>query len=130
MAVTLLVVGAGQRYAFIDHFCAPPTQASLNARASGTIYATYAKERPERAKVVAVAETNEHRRTTFARQYDLSSSRVFSTWQDVTALPERIADAVLICTPDREHADAAIAFAGKGMRAVTLGYLFASADTP
>jgi predicted dehydrogenase len=90
--VTLLIVGAGER---------------------GFMYAGYAKRFPEAAKVVAVAEPREHRRSRLAAEHGIDPKNVFSDWRDA-ATRGRLADAVVIGTQDAMHADPAVTFAGLG----------------
>jgi len=90
--VTLLIVGAGSR---------------------GFGYARYAREFPDEAKVVAVAEPREAYRRRLAEEYDVPAENVFADWTQAAAR-ERLADAALICTPDAVHAGPAVALAEKG----------------
>jgi predicted dehydrogenase len=90
--VSLIVVGAGER---------------------GTRYANWALRHRDRAKVVAVADPREARRARVAVAHNISSERVFADWRSLTGLG-KIADAVLICTSDRVHAEPAEAFAALG----------------
>ena len=90
--VTLLIAGAGAR---------------------GTGYATYAAERPDLARVVAVAEPREYYRNTMAKTYDIPPENVFTDWKDA-AEADKLADAVIVATQDAMHADPAVAFANKG----------------
>ena len=90
MDVSLAVVGAGQR---------------------GALYARIAREAG--ARVVAVAEPDEGARTRFADTYGLAPGMVFDDWRDLLARP-KLADAVAICTQDRDHADPAVAAASLG----------------
>ena len=90
--VSLIVVGAGQR---------------------GTGYARWARRHPDRASVVAVAEPSPVRRSRLAAEHGIASGNTAADWQDLAARG-RLADAVLICTQDRMHADPAEAFAALG----------------
>ncbi|MFI2764902.1 Gfo/Idh/MocA family protein [Streptomyces echinatus] len=90
--VSLIVVGAGDR---------------------GAKHAKWALAHPDRARVVGVAEPREVQRTRFARDHALPPGRTTSDWRDLLALG-KIADAVLICTPDRLHVEPAVAFASLG----------------
>ncbi|MER5381720.1 Gfo/Idh/MocA family oxidoreductase [Streptomyces sp. NPDC002688] len=90
--VTLAVVGAGDR---------------------GTGHARWALDSPERAKVVAVAEPRETRRNRFAAAHALEPDAAVDDWR-VLAARGRIADAVLICTLDREHLEPVLEFASLG----------------
>ncbi|WP_339129465.1 Gfo/Idh/MocA family oxidoreductase [Streptomyces sp. f51] len=90
--VTLAVVGAGDR---------------------GTGHARWALRNPERARVVAVAEPRETRRERFAAAHGLEPDAAVDDWR-VLAARGRIADAVLICTLDREHLEPVLEFAALG----------------
>ncbi|MFB6614591.1 Gfo/Idh/MocA family protein [Streptomyces sp. NPDC085524] len=90
--VTLAVVGAGDR---------------------GTGYARWALAHPERARVVAVAEPRRIRRDRFAADHGLDAGAAVEDWRELAARG-RVADAVLICTLDRDHLEPALAFAALG----------------
>lgn len=90
--ITLAIVGAGNR---------------------GAAYARYALEHPGKAKVVAVAEPRAYQRSQLAATHDIPAERVFSDWKAM-AERDRLADAVLITTPDHLHTDPALAFIEKG----------------
>lgn len=90
--VKLIIIGAGSR---------------------GTIYASYAKYHPDKAVVTAVAEPDNKRRVTIAKNYSLADDKLFKDWPPIIK-KAKFADAVIIATQDREHAEAAIAFAYKG----------------
>jgi predicted dehydrogenase len=65
------------------------------------------------ARIVAVAEPDDERRTRFAAQYELADDAVFLGWQDLLAVP-RLADAVIIATQDDDHVGPAVAAARLG----------------
>ncbi|MFD9333947.1 Gfo/Idh/MocA family protein [Streptomyces sp. NPDC060028] len=90
--VTLAVVGAGDR---------------------GVWHARWALAHPQRARVVAVAEPRKVRRERFAAEHGLDAGAVVDDWR-VLASRGRVADAVLICTLDREHLEPVLAFAALG----------------
>ncbi|MET8102799.1 Gfo/Idh/MocA family oxidoreductase [Streptomyces sp. NPDC005236] len=90
--VTLAVVGAGDR---------------------GTGHARWALDHPERVRVVAVAEPRRTRRDRFAAAHALEPDAAVDDWR-VLAARGRIADAVLICTLDREHLEPVLEFAALG----------------
>ena len=85
----------------------------LGAGGRGTIYANLAKMMPEKARIVAVAEPREFFRERIAREHQIPRENVFSDWQEVLKRP-KFADAVIIATQDRMHAEPSIAFAEKG----------------
>ena len=91
-AVRLLLVGAGSR---------------------GAIYAAWAREHPDAVRIVGVAEPRDALRERIAREHDVAPERAVSDWRDLAVTP-RLADGVIIATPDALHADPAIAFADLG----------------
>jgi predicted dehydrogenase len=90
--VSLVVVGAGQR---------------------GAGYARWARQHPERASVVAVAEPDEARRARIAAEHGIAALDAVADWRQLAGRG-RLADAVLICTQDRMHVGPAEAFAALG----------------
>src|SRR5690242_7384504 len=90
--VSLIVVGAGQR---------------------GTGYAGWVRRHPDRAAVVAVAEPSPARRIGLAAEHGITPQNAVSDWTELAGRG-RLADAVLICTQDRMHAEPAAAFAAAG----------------
>jgi len=90
--VSLILVGAGQR---------------------GTGYARWARRHPERSTVVAVAEPSPVRRARLAAEHGITPANAVTDWTELAGRA-RLADAVLICTQDRMHADPAEAFAALG----------------
>jgi predicted dehydrogenase len=90
--VSVIVIGAGQR---------------------GAGYARWARRNPDRASVVAVAEPGEARRARLAAEHGIAAGNAVADWRQL-ADRGRLADAVLICTQDRMHAEPAEAFAALG----------------
>jgi predicted dehydrogenase len=84
--VGLVVVGAGLR---------------------AQVYARRAVQRG--ARIVAVAEPNQERRERFAVEFGVGA--VFSDWRGID---RKLADAAIIATPDRVHAEPAVALADLG----------------
>jgi predicted dehydrogenase len=89
----------------------PVTAVIAGAGNRGMGYALFAKEHPDRLKIVGVAEPNPYNRQKMAESYALAPENVFSDWHELAARP-KLADAVFICTQDAMHAEAAVAFAG------------------
>lgn len=89
----------------------PVRLAIVGAGGRGRIYAQFAKEHPQQARVVAVAEPRQEWREALVREHGIDPSMVFSDWQDLAERP-RLADAVVIATGDRMHTDPAVTFAG------------------
>jgi len=80
----------------------------------GTIYSrAIAAATNGMAEVVQIAEPREHARSSAATDLGLADSAVFTDWHDLVT-GERLADAVIITTQDRDHLSAIEAFAGAG----------------
>lgn len=91
----------------------PVSLAMAGAGSRGSRFAGFAARFPGKAKVVAVADPREGPRLALAARHDVAASARFSDWRELARAP-RLADAVVIATPDREHADAAVRFAALG----------------
>ena len=89
---SLLVVGAGDR---------------------GTVYSEFVRSHPDLGQVVAVADVNPAARARLADAHQIPTHRRFEHWRAALAT-DRFADAVVIATQDRIHAEPALAFAGAG----------------
>ncbi|PNX51578.1 MAG: oxidoreductase [Thermoplasmata archaeon M9B2D] len=79
----------------------------------GFVYASYAKEHPDKAKIVGVAEPRDFYREKMAQEYDIPEENVFEDWKSL-AKRDKFADVAIITTQDHMHRDPAIAFAKKG----------------
>jgi predicted dehydrogenase len=90
--VELLIVGAGSR---------------------GTVYAEFASDHPEQARVVGVAEPRSFHRQQMAERHAISPENAVEDWRQFLQRP-KCADAVVIALQDALHAEATIAFAQKG----------------
>ena len=77
-------------------------------------YGRYCVEHPDEGQVVAVAEPDDDRRGAFAEQHALGAQQSYVDWRDLLH-GRRIADAVIIATPDAMHVEPALA-------ALDLGY--------
>jgi predicted dehydrogenase len=77
-------------------------------------YAPYALAHPDEATIVAVAEPREWHRAEAGRLHSIPSAAQFASWEELLAQP-KLADAVIIATPDKEHTEPAI-------RALKAGY--------
>lgn len=88
--------------------------ALIGAGLRGIIYMEYAKRHPHELEVVAVAEPNRQRREQFKARHGLEDAACFEHWNDFFAGP-KLADAVLICTQDKQHFEPT-------MRALKAGY--------
>src|SRR5216110_462988 len=90
------------------------TLAVLGTGSRGTTYASYAQRYPDRARVVAVADPRVARRDELADRLGVAPERRFADWRELAAAG-RLADAVVVATPDREHV-------GPACRLAELGY--------
>ncbi|WP_341940581.1 Gfo/Idh/MocA family oxidoreductase [Microbacterium sp. LWH10-1.2] len=91
---------------------APLRLAIVGAGSRGTGYARRAVA--DGATITAVVEPDAERLRVFLAEFADQPIECFGTWQDLAAREERIADAVVVSTPDRLHAEPAIGLAGAG----------------
>ena len=91
----------------------PVTLAVLGVGARGSMFAGFAERFTDRARVVAIADPRESRRDALAGRLGVAAGRRFGDWRDLAG-QGRLADAVVVATPDREHAAAAARFAELG----------------
>ena len=90
--VTLLIVGAGAR---------------------GATFADWARRHPDRARVVAVAEPRAAYRDRIGDAHGIPPERRFADWRAAERAGP-VADAAVIATLDRDHAEPALALAAQG----------------
>ncbi|WP_169083959.1 Gfo/Idh/MocA family protein [Paenibacillus sp. PL91] len=90
------------------------TVAIIGAGLRGVNYLEYALQHPNELQVVAVAEPVVERRESFQARHGIPDKMCFENWDDFFALP-KLADAVLICTQDKQHFDPT-------MKALEAGY--------
>jgi predicted dehydrogenase len=91
-----------------------PTFALLGCGNRGAdTYGAWLREHPEAGRVVAVVDPNPERRARAARAHDLPPEAIFADAQAFLAGPRR-ADVAIIATPDRAHADQAVAALAAG----------------
>jgi len=90
--VTAVVIGAGNR---------------------GTAYANFAIEKPQRLRIVGVAEPRDYYRKSMATIHKIPEGNVFKDWVEV-ARRSRFADAVIIATHDHAHVEPTLEFAKQG----------------
>lgn len=76
--------------------------ALIGAGQRGEVYTDYALKRPLEMELVAVADPNEGRREKFKAAHGIPEDNCFKDWQELLSKP-RLADAVLICTQDKQH---------------------------
>ena len=79
--ITAIIVGAGHR---------------------ALMYASYAKLRPEKLKIVGVADPNKIRREATAKEYGLTPEQCFNSAEELAA-KGKLADAIINGTMDRQH---------------------------
>ena len=65
-------------------------------------YAVYALKHPGELEFVAVAEPDEERRETFRREHHIARERAYGSYEEFFE-KDQGAEAVLICTQDRDH---------------------------
>ncbi|TMF34893.1 MAG: Gfo/Idh/MocA family oxidoreductase [Chloroflexi bacterium] len=93
---------------------APPvTIAVVGTGSRGNAFSSFAEQYPERAHVVAVADPRVDRRDALADRLGVAADQRFDDWRDLAASP-RLADAVIVATPDHEHVGPACRFAELG----------------
>jgi predicted dehydrogenase len=77
------------------------------------VYGGWCTRHPDRARVVAVADPAPERRNRMAEAHGLAAAAAFDDWRALLA-GAPAADAVVLATPDREHAGPAIAALERG----------------
>ncbi|HEY4391183.1 MAG TPA: Gfo/Idh/MocA family oxidoreductase [Paenibacillus sp.] len=88
--------------------------ALVGAGLRGINYLEYAMQHPHELEVVAVAEPVQERRESFQARHGIPDELCFEHWNELFAMP-KLADAVLICTQDKQHFEPT-------MKALQLGY--------
>ncbi|OPA80498.1 oxidoreductase [Paenibacillus selenitireducens] len=76
--------------------------ALIGAGLRGVNYLDYALQHPHELEVVAVAEPVAERRNSFKAKHGIADDMCFEHWDAFFAEP-KLADAVLICTQDKQH---------------------------
>ncbi len=92
--VTVIIIGCGNR---------------------GRTYAGYAKKYPAGMKVVGVSDILDHRKDYLGDQHNVPPEMRFGHFREVFASGKKLADAVVIATPDDRHYEPC-------MKALDLGY--------
>lgn len=77
------------------------------------VYAHWAHRHPDRLRVVAVAEPDEHSREAVATGHGIPPERCFRDWEECLGSP-RLADIAIIATSDTLHAEPALAAFARG----------------
>lgn len=92
----------------------PVTAVTLGAGNRGNVYGNYGRSYPDQLDIVGVAEPIAVRRQRYSDQHDIPPDNQFTTWEHVFDRP-KMADAVLITTPDHLHY-------GPCIKALEMGY--------
>jgi len=92
--VTMILVGAGNR--------------------GRGVFGQYALDMPHRAKYVAVVEPDEKKRNTFAQEHGIPASMRFEKPGVFFAKTDRVADAIVIATPETERLGTVLGAIDKG----------------
>ncbi len=87
---------------------APITAIVLGAGGRGNVYSKYGLKFPDELKVVGVAEPVEFRRKRFSEEYQIPEKNQWVTWEHVFE-NKKLADVLIITTPDRLHHGCAMA---------------------
>ncbi|WP_404444311.1 Gfo/Idh/MocA family oxidoreductase [Sutcliffiella horikoshii] len=77
-------------------------------------YGSYALQYPHEIEFIAVAEPDKEKRDKFAKAHGIPENMRFEDWPDLLN-QERVCEALLICSPDRDHYKPV-------MRAIEKGY--------
>ena len=89
--ITMIVIGCGQR---------------------GGTYARFAAENPSKVRLIGAVDPRPHRLDLLRANQKLKGQfddrLLFDDWKQLLDFHERVADAVVIATPDRTHAEIAI----------------------
>ena len=86
----------------------------IGAGSRGSRYAMHMAEKPEKFKLVGVADPDKARREKLCDLYSIPAENCFATWQEILAQP-KLADLAVIATVDNMHYEPAL-------RAIDLGY--------
>ena len=87
---------------FPDNSRVPTSIVAIGVGNRMRTYMHYLEQHPERARLVAVVEPDPIRRNAMADQFGIPVERRFTTYTEFFNSPVK-ADAVFICTPEREH---------------------------
>ena len=91
----------------------PVTAITLGAGNRGNVYGNYAEKYPEHLKIVGVAEPISIRNERYCKQHSIDEKMSFITWEHVFEKP-KMADAIIITTPDDLHYGPCMAALEKG----------------
>lgn len=77
------------------------------------VYGAYARKYPADFAIVAVAEPDEARRREMQRRHGIPDRLAFTSWEELLS-QDKLADCVLVCTQDHDHAEPAMAALRRG----------------
>lgn len=77
------------------------------------VYGRWAREHPERLRIVAVAEPDDARRAEIAREHALGAELAARDWRDLLSRT-RLADIAIVATSDTLHVEPALAALAAG----------------
>lgn len=93
-------------------------------------YGRWIVEHPDRARVVAVAETLDHRRHHFADRAGVPTENRFAHWRELMEQADRLAlDALVMALPDDDHLEPTVAAAENGLAILMEKPMAPDADT-
>lgn len=79
-------------------------------------YGRWVLEHPDRARVVAIADPQAHRRDSFGERAGVATDNRFSHWRDLLTEADRLdLDAVVVALPDNDHIEPTVAAAERGL---------------
>ncbi|XP_024231140.1 uncharacterized protein zgc:154075 isoform X1 [Oncorhynchus tshawytscha] len=96
-----------------DRMASPVDVIVVGAGNRGETYSHFASLQPQRMRVIGVADPRKFAREKLQKQHRIADVNVFADWRGIVQR-EKFADAVFICTPDRQHKNPAVALAKKG----------------
>jgi len=105
--ISLAVIGAGER--------------------GRNTYGRWCLAHPGLARVVAVAEPDGTRRAALAAEHGIPRERAFSAWQELLDF-DHGAQAIIVASPDREHAAPAIGALARGLDVILEKPIASTAD--
>lgn len=91
----------------------PVTIVAIGAGNRTNKYLEYVNRNPDKLRLVGVVELNDVRRHDIAVRYGLDASRCFSDYKMFFS-QSKVADAVMVCTPENKHFEPAILAIQKG----------------
>lgn len=87
---------------------APVTALLIGAGRRGQVYGDFARKYTQQFRITGIAEPDPTRRSRFAALHGIGVERQFANWPEALNGP-RLADAVIIASPDEQHFESCIA---------------------